>query len=127
MDGRVINLSQIQLSVIIPTYNRKALLRQALQSLVAQGLPQDAYEVIVVDDGTPEGVDEVLALHLPYRLALLKQQNGGATSARNHGAQHSQGQVLVFLDDDIAIRAGGLCCPAGALPANRAYDLPGRD
>ena len=108
MGRRVNDLSQIQLSVIIPTYNRKALLRQALESLVDQGLRQDAYEVIVVDDGTPGGVDEVLALPLPYYLAILKQQNGGATSARNHGAQHSQGEVLVFLDDDIAIRAGGL-------------------
>lgn len=108
MDEQGSNLAPIQLSVIIPTCNRKSLLRQALESLVAQGLPGDAYEVIVVDDGTPGGVEELLELSLPYRLTILKQQNSGATSARNRGAQHSQGEVLVFLDDDIAIHPGGL-------------------
>ena len=100
MDEQGSDLAPIQLSVIIPTCNRKSLLRQALESLVAQGLPGESCEVIVVDDGTPGGVDELLELSLPYRLTILKQQNSGATSARNPSfvitALRNQSSTILF-------------------------------
>ena len=88
-------------SVIIPTYNRNASLLRALESLSRQTYPVDQFEVIVVDDGGEDGTEAVVQSKYPFELYYLRQPNQGATVARNHGAEHSQGDHLVFMDDDI--------------------------
>jgi len=90
-------------SVIIPTYNRKQALLRALNSLRRQTLPADKFEVLVVDDGSPDDMADVVAETFPFAFKYLRQSNGGATSARNYGVTQSVGQILVFIDDDITI------------------------
>ncbi len=95
-------VEETMISVIIPTYNRIDSLRQVLQALVAQTLPD--FEVIVVDDGSTDAtLAPAEAAACPFELTCLRQENQGATAARNFGAQRSRGDLLVFMDDDIEL------------------------
>jgi glycosyltransferase involved in cell wall biosynthesis len=95
-------------SVIIPTYNRKGLLRETLDSLTHQTYPSDHFEVIIVDDGSTDGTAEVAAEVFPFVLRYFWQSNQGDAAARNIGARQSQADFLVFLDDDILVEPGYL-------------------
>lgn len=91
------------ISVIIPTYNRKEFLREILSSLAQQSYPSDRFEVIVIDDGSTDGTKEIAAETFPFALRYFWQTNQGDAAARNLGAQQSQADILVFLDDDILV------------------------
>ncbi len=84
-------------SVIIPTYNRAALLGEALESVFAQEFRD--YEVIVVDDGSTDGTPEVLQYY-GDRIRLFHQENKGPGAARNTGIRQAQGDYVAFLDSD---------------------------
>ena len=84
-------------SIIIPTYNRRELLRHALASIWTQTFTD--YEAIVVDDGSTDGTWEELQ-GLGSRVRALRQQNAGPGAARNLGAQRATGDYLAFLDSD---------------------------
>jgi len=100
------DLGQLAISVIIPVYNRLSALKETLLSLAGQSLAANAYEVIVVDDGSAEDVEGAIgSLRLPYDLGLFQQDNKGAAAARNLGAKHARGEVLLFLDADIIAHA----------------------
>ena len=90
-------------SVIIPTYNRKDLLRETIDSLVQQSYPSDRFEVIVVDDGSTDGTSAIAEQVFPFILRYFRQSNQGDAAARNLGARQSQADFLVFLDDDILL------------------------
>jgi glycosyltransferase involved in cell wall biosynthesis len=90
-------------SVVIPTYNRSDRLRNALHSVARQTLGPEQYEVIVVDDGSADSPEPPSAAPFPAALQLLRQDNQGATQARNAGARVASGQVLIFMDDDITV------------------------
>ncbi len=90
--------AQIPVSVIIPTYNRAALVAEAVASVLAQTWRD--FEVLVVDDGSTDGTIEALA---PYasRLRLLRRESrGGVSAARNTGIKAARGEWLAFLDSD---------------------------
>ncbi len=86
-----------RLSVVITTYLRDALLREALASIAAQALP--VHEVIVVDDGGP-GSARAVVEGFGDRFAYLWQANAGMQSARNRGVATATGDWIAFLDDD---------------------------
>jgi glycogen synthase len=90
-------------SVIIPTYNRKDMLRDTLHSIARQTYPTDFFEVIVVDDGSADETQEIIREAFPFTLRYFRQSNQGATAARNLAARQSQAEILVFLDDDILL------------------------
>jgi glycosyltransferase involved in cell wall biosynthesis len=98
----------LNVSVIIPTYNRKALLRETLNSLAQQTYPSDHFEVIVVDDGSTDETMAIAAEPFPFVLRYFWQNNQGDAAARNMGARQSQADILLFLDDDILVEAGYL-------------------
>lgn len=90
-------------SVIIPTYNRSELLREAIQSTIAQ--TYRPIECIVVDDGssdkTKEVVDGLLKEHnQSFKLIYIHQQNAGSQVARNTGTMASTGEYIQYLDSD---------------------------
>ena len=84
-------------SVIIPTHNRKDLLRRALNSVSSQTLVP--YEIIVVDDGSTDGTKDWVLEKLPY-VRYIYQDNSGVSSARNTGIKESKGLWIAFLDSD---------------------------
>lgn len=84
-------------SVIIPTYNRAALLQLVLNSIFAQEF--NDFEVIVVDDGSTDETWERL-LTWGERVRALRHQNAGPGPTRNLGAQKARGEYLAFLDSD---------------------------
>ena len=84
-------------SVIIPTYNRAGLVRQALASVKTQTFRD--FEIVVVDDGGTDGTYEALAAEAGLRLLRLPRRQGVA-AARNTGAAAARGEWLAFLDSD---------------------------
>jgi glycosyltransferase involved in cell wall biosynthesis len=102
-----------EFSVIIPTYNRPRLLTACVESVLAQSFPAERYEVIVVDDGSRRQTARVLASYLNGgRVRYLRQRRRGWGAARLLGAQDSQGEILVFIDDDCTAPPGWLACYA---------------
>lgn len=85
-------------SVIIPAYNRELTIERALRSCLDQTFAD--FEVIVVDDGSTDGTADVVARCADPRVILLRQENMGASAARNRGALASKGAFLAFLDSD---------------------------
>jgi len=84
-------------SVIIPTFNRAAFLREAIDSVLAQ--TEKDFEIIVVDDGSTDHTRE-LAADYGRRIRCFFQPNAGASAARNLGIRHAQGKFIAFLDSD---------------------------
>jgi len=94
--------SAMQLSVIVPTHDRAAVLSRTLQALARQSLAPSEFEVIVVDDGSSAAQrEQVRALRRQWDFTLVEQERGGLASARNRGAERAQGTILLFLDDDV--------------------------
>jgi glycosyltransferase involved in cell wall biosynthesis len=87
----------LSVSVIIPVYQSARTIREALDSVFAQTIP--LAEVIVVDDGSTDNLDQELEPFMD-RIFVLKQKNSGAAAARNNGIRHSSGDVIAFLDAD---------------------------
>ena len=84
-------------SVIIPTYNRGWILREAIDSVLAQEYSD--YELIVVDDGSTDDTREILGLY-GQDIIALRQPNQGVSAARNRGIADSHAQLVAFLDSD---------------------------
>ncbi|MBU2500646.1 glycosyltransferase [bacterium] len=96
----------MDLSVVIPTHNKQALLARTLEALGRQDPgPGVRWEVVVVDDGSTDGTGgrlEELARTFPVHLTVVTPpENVGRARARNLGARAARGRFLVFLDDDI--------------------------
>jgi glycosyltransferase involved in cell wall biosynthesis len=84
-------------SVVIPTYNRRVQVREAVESVLAQRGCE--IEVIVVDDGSTDGTDDALA-DLELLIRYEKGPHRGVSAARNAGAAGARGRWLAFLDSD---------------------------
>ena len=84
-------------SVIIPTYNRGWILKEAVDSVLSQDC--NGFELIVVDDGSTDNTQDVL---YPYRgkIKVIRQENKGVSAARNKGIASSSGTYIAFLDSD---------------------------
>jgi glycosyltransferase involved in cell wall biosynthesis len=86
-----------QTSVVIPTFNRAAYVRRALESVLRQTV-QDT-DVIVVDDGSTDDTRQVLSSYRD-RIRYVHQPNAGVSAARNAGARLAESEWLAFLDSD---------------------------
>ncbi len=92
----------MDVSVIIPTYNRREMVLQTICSLAEQTYPAARFEVIIADDGSTDGTGEAIAaMNTPFRLRYLWQPNKGRCAARNLGIRGAEGDILLFLDGDM--------------------------
>jgi GT2 family glycosyltransferase len=90
------------ISIVIPTYNRREQLVRVLAGLEGQSIGPDIFEVVVVDDGSTDGTGAWLeAQRRAFHLRTVRQKNGGPARARNAGVEASRGDLLLFLDDDV--------------------------
>jgi glycosyltransferase involved in cell wall biosynthesis len=85
------------ISVVLPCYNRGALLTRAIDSVLAQGA--HASQVIVVDDGSTDDTKDICARY-SNRIEYVWQQNAGSSVARNTGVSYARNQWVAFLDSD---------------------------
>jgi GT2 family glycosyltransferase len=101
-DSRPKTVHRPYFSVVVPTYNRLGRLRHVIAAFERQAYPSDAYEVIVISDGSTDGTDAYLeTLQSTMRLRWLTQANQGPAAARNAGVRTAVGEYIVFVDDDV--------------------------
>ena len=136
-------------SVVIPAYNRAAMLREAVESVFAQTWRQ--YEILICDDGSTDDTVELgkaLEAAHPGVVRYLWAPNGGAGVARERGRLHARGEFIQYLDSDDslwprkfevqigALRAQPDCgaaygwirlCPEDAPPADKPHKWSGRE
>jgi glycosyltransferase involved in cell wall biosynthesis len=94
----------MKVSVIIPTYNRAALLDGTLRSLAGQDYPRDRYEIIVADNNSSDGTRKVVEdwrEKAPVRVKYLFEGRQGVHYARNNAARLAAGEILYYTDDDM--------------------------
>jgi glycosyltransferase involved in cell wall biosynthesis len=99
-------------SVVLPAYNVREHIGEAIDSVLAQGI--EAMEIIVVDDGSHDGTADFVAEHYPA-VRLYRKANGGAATARNLGMQQARGRYVAFLDADDVWLPGKLRIQLGYL------------
>jgi glycosyltransferase involved in cell wall biosynthesis len=90
-------MATVTVSVIVPVYNREALLADALTSILRQTRIPD--QIIVVDDGSTDG-SAAIARQFGDRVELVRQSNQGVGAARNQGLKQASGAIIAFLDSD---------------------------
>lgn len=96
----------MQCSVVIPTYNRSAILVECLEALLQQDFVKGEYEIIVVDDGSKDetkSVTQSFQKRKPCEIHYLYQQNQGQGIARNRGVSAAKGKIVLFIGDDILV------------------------
>ncbi|OQY52235.1 MAG: hypothetical protein B6247_17630 [Candidatus Parabeggiatoa sp. nov. 2] len=86
------------ISIIIPTYNGAKRIGKCLEALAQQDYQND-YEILVVDDGSKDNTAALIEEKYP-QVKLMRQENAGPAAARNNGAQHASGDIILFTDDD---------------------------
>lgn len=105
----------VQISVVIPLYNKRATVRRAIDSVLAQQAPDLSLELIVVDDGSTDGSADVVRAISDPRIVLVQQANAGPGRARNTGAARARADLLAFLDGDDEWQPGFLAAGLAAL------------
>ena len=93
----------IRLSFIVPFYNVEPYIEECVRSLYAQDIPQEEYEVICVDDCSPDGsraIVERLQKEYPTLRLLIHTENKRQGGARNTGMRESNGKYVWFVDAD---------------------------
>lgn len=114
-------------SIVITTYNRKALLRKCLESLAVQRFDLAQCEVCIVDDGSTDGTADLMnEIQVPFRCSVISLPNGGPSNARNTGARSVSGTFIVFLEDDVIVHDDWLMNAFSILQADDVDVLEGR-
>jgi len=93
----------MNVSIIIPTYNRKQSLIETLNSINDQVFPSQDFETIVIDDGSEDGTEEINSQKFSFSLRYFYHSNKGGVFSRNYGVQFANGDFIIFLDDDMTL------------------------
>lgn len=92
----------MKLSIIIPVYKVEKYLRKCLDSCLNQDISADMYEIIAVNDGSPDKCGIILNEYSKKysRLSVINQSNQGLSIARNKGLENARGEYVWFIDSD---------------------------
>ena len=109
----------MNVSIIIPTYNRKPILKKCLNALENQILNENIinYEVIVVDDGSTDGTTSWIRDNNEFlsHVVLYEQEHGGAALGRNLGVMKSKYEIIIFIDSDLIVLNDFITCHVNKL------------
>ena len=100
----------ILFSIIIPVYKVEDCIRKSLESIFSQDIDESIYEVVIVNDGTPDNSMQIVEeFHQKHNnIIIINKENGGVSSARNVGIKAAQGKYIVFVDADDYLSDGSL-------------------
>lgn len=124
----------IKISIIIPMYKVEAFIEKCLLSCLHQDLPNNEYEIICVNDGSPDRSAEIVRefAKIHKNITVIDRENGGLSAARNTGLKHAKGEYVWFVDSDDWIKENSLAavyerCKEGELDMLRicAADMIG--
>lgn len=105
--------------MIVTTYNRPRRLKRMLQALAAQDLPARDFEVVVVDDGSPQPVAPIVdAFRGQLQITLQRQRNSGPAAGRNTALSLARSSCIAMLDDDCEPEPAWLSTLVAALETN---------
>lgn len=92
----------LKLSIIVPVYNVEQYIRPCFESIFKQGLDENDYEVIIVNDGSTDKSMEMIAdiINLHNNIKVINQENQGLSIARNNGIEKASGEYIQFVDSD---------------------------
>jgi glycosyltransferase involved in cell wall biosynthesis len=110
-----------KVSVIIPTFNRKGYVCDAIDSVLNQTYRD--FEIIVVDDGSTDGTGETLREKYGEKIRYYSKENGGCATARNFGIRVARGEYITFLDSDDTFMQDKLETQVGILEKNHDSGL----
>lgn len=101
----------LRISVVVATYNRAETLRETLRHLQRQTLPPSAFEVIVVDDGSPDNTADTVAAvqrESQHEIHYLQHPNRGPGFTQNRGVRVARAPIVLLIADDIFLAPGAL-------------------
>lgn len=108
-------------SVILPTYNREKYLKKTIESVLKQKT-DFKFEIIVVDDASTDGTEELISeINSPLIKYLKLKENSGGAKARNHGISTSKGKYIAFIDSDTTWLPNKLQKQVDFLESNENY------
>ena len=108
----------MNISVVIPSYNRKDFLKRSIDSAINQ--TKKPLEIIVVDDGSTDGTEAMIKSDYDF-VKFIKQKNKGVSAARNIGIKVSIGEWICFLDSDDEWKKDKLEKQINAMKSNPGY------
>lgn len=93
---------QLKLSIVVPIYNVEAYLKKCVDSLLNQDMSSSEYEIILVDDGSPDNCPAICDQYAAQfeNVRVIHQKNAGLSAARNAGIAAAKGDYLMFVDSD---------------------------
>jgi len=109
----------MNVSIVIPTYNRKPILKKCLKALENQTLNNNIskYEIIVVDDGSTDGTPSWIKKNSDVlsHVVLYEQDHGGPALGRNLGVMKSKYEIIIFIDSDLVVLNDFISCHVNKL------------
>jgi len=127
--GPKVPVAEPSVSVVVPTHQRREMLRRALESLQAQSVEPGSFEVVVATDACSDGSAEMIdAFPANYELRRVEPAGRGRAAACNAAVAAARGEVLIVLDDDMKVvpefverhrshhPPGSRLCVLGAVP-----------
>ena len=97
----------MDLSIIIINWNSKDYLRECVKS-IPQGAKGLDYEILVIDNASYDGVDQMIATEFPHVAFIQTERNLGFSAGNNHAARQAKGKVLLFLNPDTLVKEDAL-------------------
>lgn len=120
-------MSEPKVSIVIPTYNRSALLRNAVMSVLGQE-SSSTFEIVLVDNNSKDdtaGVAQSLINQHPGRIRYIVETQQGNAHARNRGVKESRASIVAFIDDDVTVEHDWLTSLQNALDSHADFSFVG--